>query len=114
MIQSIGRNLIKTKFTGHSPLKVCWTSCVMQSYLPIRSYVPLIKFRGNRLLGGAGPEDSSSLNSSSQGSEDQLQGPFEFWDVPEKFGNIRLSEEDMNMYIQGANDDVPNWENIIL
>ena len=37
-----------------------------------------------------------------------------FWETPDRFRNLGLSEQDCDMVLQGANDDVADWRNIRL
>ena len=57
----------------------------------------------------AQPQNAQGAQESG-GSSDAL----EFWEVPSRFQNMGYSEYDCDLVLQGANDDVSDWNKIQL
>ena len=63
---------------------------------------------------------SRGINEISENSEpdyqefDQNYEGLYFWELPERFENLGFTEEDCDLVLQGANDDIGDWKNISL
>ena len=59
-------------------------------------------------------EESSGSQESTDSHQETAEGTLEFWELPERFSNLALSEADCEMVMRGANDDVSDWKKITL
>ncbi|CAI2384086.1 unnamed protein product [Moneuplotes crassus] len=78
---------------------------------------PLIMFKGKRLPHDKtrGIDEAHEEPHAEQATSGEVSNaPIDFWELPERFENLKYLEHDVELVHQGANDDVRHWEDITL
>mmetsp|Transcript_23427 Transcript_23427/g.25998 ORF Transcript_23427/g.25998 Transcript_23427/m.25998 type:complete len:120 (-) Transcript_23427:43-402(-) len=112
----LGGRLNKIVTSNSNVLKLIKPTQASLSVFNKRDRSVSIKFRSQRLsddkINGAFSLKQPAVENVSQEAPEESTPALEFWEVPSRFKNLDYEDLDVDLILQGANDDINDWNKI--